>query len=140
MDILNKKTIKKIQKILTREPNVLVAYLFGSQVSGFAGKKSDLDLAIVVKDKKILNELDFLELLGSIHFPKNLDLCVVDNTSSPLFLFEIIREGKRIYEKNEDEVISFEAEVLKSYYDTHHLRSIYRLYLKESLEKGIYGY
>ena len=140
MEILNKKTIKKVQKILTRKPDVLAAYLFESQVSGFAGKESDLDLAVVVKDKRSLNELGLLKLLGSIHFPKNLDLCVVDNISSPIFLFEIISQRKRIYEKNEDEITSFEAEVLKSYYDTHHLRNIYRLYLKESLEKGVYGY
>ena len=140
MEILNKKIIKKVQKILTGEPDVLAVYLFGSQVGGFAGKESDLDMAVVVKDKRSLNELDFLRLLGSIHFPKNLDLCVVDNTSSPFFLFEIISQGKRIYEKNEDEVTPFEAVVLKSYYDTRHLRNIYRLYLKENLERGVYGY
>lgn len=139
MEILDNKNIKKVQKILAREPNVLAAYLFGSQVGGFAGKKSDLDLAVVVKDKRRLNEFDLLEILGKVHFPKNLDLSVVDKTSSPFFLFEIISGGKRIYEKNKDHAVAFEARVLNFYYDTRHLRNIYKLYLKEALEKGTYG-
>ena len=140
MKVLSKNTINKIQKILTGKSDAIAAYLFGSQATGFAGKESDLDIAIAVKDKRSLNELDFLKLFQDIHFPGNLDLSVIDNTSSPIFLFEIICHGKRIYKKNEDEATSFEAEVLRSYYNTRHLRDIYRLYLKENLEKGIYGY
>lgn len=139
MEILGSKTIKKVQKILAREPNVLACYLFGSQVGGFAGKESDLDLAVVVKNKRKLNELDLLELLGRIQFPKNLDLSVVDKTSSPLFLFEIISGGKRIYERDQDQANAFEAGVLNFYYDTKHLRNIYKLYLKEAVERGTYG-
>ena len=139
MKILDSKTIERVQKILARQPNILAAYLFGSQVAGFANKKSDLDLAVVVQDKKRLNEFDLLELLNEVRFPRDLDISVVDRTSSPLFLFEIISGGNRIYEKN-GEAAAFEARVLNSYYDTRHLRNIYKIYLKEALKKGVYGY
>ena len=140
MKFLDSKTIEKVQKILARQPNVLTAYLFGSQAGGFASKKSDLDLAVVVEDKRKLNEFDLLKLLNKVRFSRDLDISVVDRTSSPLFLFEIISGGKRIYEKNRERIVAFEARVLNFYYDTRHLRNIYKIYLKEALEKGAYGY
>lgn len=140
MKVLGQKTIKKIQKIFAKQPDILSVYLFGSQVGGFAGQKSDLDLAVVVENKKKLNEFDILELLSEIRFPKDLDISVVDKSSSPLFLFEITSQGKRIYEKNKEQATVFEAKTLHLYYDTQHLRNIYRYYLKEAFKEETYGY
>ncbi|MDP3998129.1 MAG: nucleotidyltransferase domain-containing protein [bacterium] len=122
--------ISQIQKALQKEPRILAAYVIGSQVSQKTRPESDFDLAIVVGDKKLLNEDKIYELVRHLNFPKDLDLSVVDRSSSPLFLFQIISRGQRIYSSNPSKVASFEAFVLHYYYDTQHLRDIYYQGLK----------
>ena len=132
--------IRQIQSRAIKEPNILSVYLFGSLPKGYAGRESDLDLAVVVGDRRIINTDDIFDVFLPITFPKEADISVVDKQSSPLLLYEIVSGGKRIYTKSMDLANTFEAYALDTYYDTHHLRNIYRMYLKESLEKGTYGY
>lgn len=124
--------IFQIKDILKKEPNIIACYVFGSYTSGRTTKESDFDIAFVVVDKKILNEKQIYELIKNVHFPKDLDISVVDKKSSPLFLYQIVSTGKRIYAKNETSLESFEAFVLRNYYDTQHMRNIYYKYLKKS--------
>lgn len=128
--MLDSYLISQIQTALEKEPNILVVYVFGSFVKGEETLESDFDIAFVVKDKKITTDEKIYKLIKDIHFPKDLDISVIDKSSSPLLLFQIISTGKRIYEKNENLTNSFEAYVLNTYYDTQHLRNIYYQYLK----------
>lgn len=101
----------------------MAAYVVGSMVSGRETKESDFDLVVVVDNKNLLDENRVYELVKPVSFPKNLDLSVVDQSSSPLFLFQVISKGKRIYESGN--TATFEAFALHNYYDTQHLRDIY---------------
>lgn len=136
----NNNFIEQIKKAARKDPNILTVYFFGSRQKGYANKESDLDIAIVVEDRKTVNFEKISQVFLPVKFPQNADISVVDKYSSPLFLYEIISGGKKIYVKNMSLTNVFEAYILQTYYDTHHLRNIYRNYLKESLEKGIYGY
>ncbi|MBI3558842.1 nucleotidyltransferase domain-containing protein, partial [Candidatus Gottesmanbacteria bacterium] len=120
----------KIKQALEKEPRVIGAYVVGSVVQGQETAESDFDLAVVVDNKKMLDENKVYNLTKDINFPKDLDLSVVDQSSSPLFLFQIISKGQRIYEKNSADVVAFEAFTLHNYYDTQHLRNIYYESLK----------
>lgn len=122
--------ISQIQKALQKEPGILAAYVIGSQMGGKARQESDFDLAVVVENKKLLNEDKIYELIRHLDFPKDLDLSVVDRSSSPLFLFQIISHGQKIYFQDLSKTASFEAFVLHHYYDTQHLRDIYYQGLK----------
>lgn len=125
------KIISDIQKVLKKEPRILATYIFGSYAKGIANKESDFDIAVVVENKKSISESAAYELLKDIPFPKDPDISIVDKTSSPIFLFQIIKSGAKIYTKDENKTDAFEAYVLKYYYDTQHLRNIYNYYLKE---------
>lgn len=125
------KIISDIQKALKKEPRILSAYVFGSYAKGIYNKESDFDIAIVVANKKLITEDAAYELLKDIPFPKDPDISIVDKTSSPIFLFQIIKSGARIYARDENRANAFEAYVLRYYYDTQHLRNIYNYYLKE---------
>lgn len=127
----NTKIFSDIQKVLKKEPLILACYIFGSYAKGVHNKESDFDIAVVVTNKKLITEATVYELIKDIPFPKNPDISVVDKTSSPIFLFQIIKSGSRIYAKDENNVNAFEAYVLRYYYDTQHLRNIYNYYLKE---------
>lgn len=122
---------QKISDSLAQNATVMVAYVLGSFAQGNTRSESDFDVAVVV-DKKLSTSEDIMyELLKTIQFPKNLDLSVVDRASSPLFLFQIVSKGERVYERNRIDMVEFEAFVLHNYYDTAHLRAIYTENLKE---------
>ena len=131
--------IRQIQSRTGKDPNILAVYLFGSLLKGNAGPESDFDLAVVVDKKKPDSEDTIYELIKDIQFPKNLDLSVVDRASSPLFLFQIVGKGERIYERNRGDMVKFETFVLHNYYDTVHLRAIYAGHLKKKFSHTTYA-
>lgn len=121
----------QINKVLSKEPKIELAYALGSSVSGRAREDSDFDLAIVVEDKSKIDYNYVYSLMSHLSFPKDLDLSVVDKTSSPVFLFQITTTGRCIYQGPQLVRISFESFVARNYYDSAHLRKIYYSYLKD---------
>lgn len=128
--MISDKLAALIQEALSKESKVKMAYVLGSVVSGRSVKDSDFDLCLIVDDKSKINYEDIYQLISHIQFPKDLDLSIVDKNSSPLFLFQIVSTGKCVFQKSDQEKNSFEAFVLKNYYDTAHTRNIYFSYLK----------
>jgi len=126
--MLAKKIIKQIQKQIQKQPEVLAVYCFGSFSKRKITKESDLDLAFVMSKTTTPDKI--YNLIREISFPKDIDVSVVNKSSSPLFLYEII-SGKRLYTTNEMVAEGFEAYVLKNYYDNAHIRNIYYHYLKD---------
>ena len=133
------KLAAKISRVLRGEGEAVSAYLAGSFVRGEARRESDIDLVVAVKKKRADAVDRIYSLIKDIEFPKDLDLTVVDKTSSPLFLFQVISKGKRIYRASEGAAAAFEAAALHGYYDTAHLRNIYYSYLKEKFPSGNYA-
>lgn len=114
----------QLQTALAKNKNIVSAYIFGS----INNAESDFDLAVMAKN---LSENEVYDLIKRIKFPRNLDLSVVNKKSSPLFLFQIISTGKRVFEKSFDEAIAFEDFMLCNYYDTQRLRDLNYFYLKQ---------
>ena len=131
--------ISHVQKALKKEPRILACYIFGSYAKGIQTKESDFDISVVVENKKLIKEDAVYELLKDVPFPKDPDISIVDEASSPIFLFQIIKSRLRIYVKNEYAINDFEAYVLRYYYDTQHLRNIYNYYLKEKFPSKQYA-
>lgn len=122
--------LQQLKKIFKRNQSILAVYLIGSYAKKTVKSNSDFDLVVVVDNSKTV---DFDQIYASIQhlkFPKNLDLSIVDNNSSPLFLFETVSKGIKIYERNLHESVKYEANALHRYYDTQHIRNIYYSYLK----------
>lgn len=138
-EILSPQLVEKLQNLLGRNKDVIAAYFFGSMISKKASADSDLDLAIVVSDRTKCQELDLLPGISGISFPAELDLSVIDMTSSPLFLYQIIKNGICIYEKTKKERFEFEANTLQIYYDTQYIRDIYHTFLDKSFREDTYG-
>ncbi len=128
--MLQTKLIKTIQNRFGKVKTVDSIYIFGSSIHNYAGKESDLDLAFVVNDKNV--KIDSIyALLQDLPFPRDIDISLILESSSPLFLYQIISTGMRIYTRNEDQADAFEAYVLRTYYDNAHMRNIYFSYLKQ---------
>lgn len=129
--MIDQHLVAQINTALSTEPKIKLAYVLGSSVSGRTKKGSDFDLAVVVDDSTKIDYKQIYSLISHISFPEDLDLSVVDKTSSPVFLFQITTTGKCIYQSSHQVRISFESFTAKNYYDSAHLRKIYYSYLKD---------
>ena len=128
-----------------RKYGVTAVYVHGSRVKGYAAPDSDTDIAIVVKDKSKLkigswSTYDAASEIGDVlSGVKEPDVRVVDKDSSPVFLFEIIKNGQILYGKDLESRVEFESQVMQRYYDTEKMHSIYRTYLYPSVKGAAYA-
>lgn len=137
--MLDNKTIQKLKQAFSKNPDIRGAYIFGTYAINKIKSESDFDLAVVVQDMKKTSLEKVYSLIKHCSFPKDLDLTIVDHSSSPLLSYEIVKNGKRIYTQNEMKSIDFEAEALYKYYDTAHIRNIYFSYLSDKFSKTRYA-
>lgn len=107
----------KIKKIFSDENDILLAYIFGSQLKGKTGPLSDYDFAVFLSKKpsfqfkyKLKNKLvNFLDT-GRV------DLVILNDTFIEL-KYNIIATGKIIFQKNSIIRTEFEADTLSKYFD-----------------------
>ncbi len=109
--------IKKIFAAETNNDNILLAYIFGSQIKGKTGLLSDYDFAVFLFRKpsfqfkyKLKNKL--VNVLNS----GQVDLIILNDAPVEM-KYNIIAEGKIIFQKNSIIKTEFEADTLSRYFD-----------------------
>jgi uncharacterized protein YutE (UPF0331/DUF86 family)/predicted nucleotidyltransferase len=101
---------------------VLTAYLFGSLARSKGKGFSDVDLAVLTRRDLLPGE--FIELAGGMAVilgTEQVDITLL-NSSSPLFTYKVISEGKAFYCSDSKRGAEFELFSLKEYMDTAFLR------------------
>lgn len=113
-----------VYSTLIKNPQILIAYIFGSLVKGNFKEYSDIDVAVYTKEE--FSWQDFYILYGNL--TKEIHSDRVDlvwlNKAEPIISFEIIKTGKVLFYRNVDTLNDFELTVKKRYYD-------YVIYLKK---------
>ena len=103
---LNKKYLPVFKSI----PEVKLAYFFGSRATGDDGPASDYDFAVYLDEhdaKKIFDvKCRLLDKLGRLLKTDNLDLVVLDSAEGSELKYEIIKNGRLIYEQEPYRVLS----------------------------------
>lgn len=128
---------KKDNKIF-KENQIVLAYLFGSQVKGTAHLESDVDIGVLF-DKKA-DPKDYLKLEGRLIeffskiYPKKEINIVNLNIASPLLRQTVVLEGKLLYARKKIDRILFQIWTLHQYEDYLHLNRIYNQFLKLKLK------
>lgn len=110
---LDQKTKTIIIDYFKDKPEVAVVYLYGSQARGDARPDSDIDLAVLVMDKKNLYhyDSDLSKLTGKDFEIQDLQACRVD------FAHRVICEGEILLSNNEKSRILFEEKTIRNYFD-----------------------
>ncbi len=114
--------MENIIKVLENESDILFAYLFGSYAKGTHGEKSDIDIAIYLKDEGILERDPLypsrlaIKIEKALDEKKAVDVSVL-NGSTLVFRSQVLRYGKLLYSKDEKKRIKFETSSLAQYYD-----------------------
>jgi predicted nucleotidyltransferase len=104
-------------------PSIVAAYQFGSTVRGQEGPLSDLDIAILVDDKRAPEAFDLLkiELILAHELQKHLGVSEIDlitlNRQKLNLQHGILRTGRLIYEADRRYRIRFSQMVIEGYLD-----------------------
>jgi len=123
--------LKALAKVIQKRENVLLAYIFGSQVTSTRVQKpsSDIDIAILFTYSPPLRELlSFRAELTQLLETDSVDLVSL-NEASPLLKYEVIVGGKTIYTGDPLLQSRFEMRTISHFLDTRYLRNVQNHYL-----------
>lgn len=120
---------------------IVAVYLFGSEATHRAGPLSDLDVALLIDETRVPPRKHFnlrLELIGEVmHACRRSDVDVVLlNEASPLLVYEVIRGGQLLFERQHDARVGFEARAVQHFLDLEPFYRVSRSYLRRQLLKG----
>lgn len=131
--------IQKIKDYFNKRKEVAAVYLYGSQARGEAKKTSDVDLAVLVTDKRkyrgfgipqVVFAQDLTKITGGKVEVNDLEAVSVD------FAHRVLTEGKLLASNNEKARIDFEERVLRTYFDLKPALDEYFRELSEITKKG----
>lgn len=107
--------LKKLIDDLKRKEEVSGVYLFGSYANNSEKPLSDIDIAVILKDINPEIEAD----IGSM-YSSDIDLVLFHRL--PLHIkFEVFKNGKELFIKDENYILNLKLSVLREYLDTVHM-------------------
>jgi predicted nucleotidyltransferase len=107
---------QKLANLFAAYPEIQAVYLFGSTLSGKTHAESDLDLAVVPRDKAIrARKLDLLADLVRAGF-ENVDLVFLDTTDIVL-KFEAVKHNRLLYQSPDFDRGEFYSLIVRQYLD-----------------------
>jgi len=138
-NLIAESLIEILKSFFSEEEKVLFCYLFGSFACQNFNSKSDVDLAVFLEEEK---NKDFfktrLELIANLSklLKREADVVILNNAKSILFKYAILREGKLIFARDMEKMISFELRTMRDYYDFKPFSEEYnRAYIERCLNK-----
>jgi len=129
MAMVNQGLVERLRRGLRARPEILEAYLFGSQARGGAQPHSDVDVAVYVDPERPVNSLFgyAAELTAELDtLLQNTDVDVVLlNRAPPLLYHRVLRDGMRLFTRDAPATTTREGRALSRYCDyLPHLRKI----------------
>ncbi len=123
--------IERTQNIFKDYPYIAAAYLFGSHATGRTTPTSDIDIAVLLKEKapkgrELIHQLDYMayrieDALQVKHVPECLYRGKVDlielNRQGLIFAHNVLKTGRLIYDADPDFRIRFVTKVISHYCD-----------------------
>ena len=115
---------KEIKSIFNFYPEIKLVYFFGSKADGDSGPLSDYDFAVYFdsRDKKQMFNIK-LELTGKLSKilkTDKIDLVILNLTEQPELKYNIIKDGKVIFEEEPFKVL-IEPKILNEYFDFYEM-------------------
>lgn len=130
-------------KTVFEEHGVILAYLYGSQARGNASPLSDVDIAVLfARGTESRERFDrVLKLMSDLaDVFKRDDVNVLDlDEGTPLLNNNVRVHGRVIFCADEKARADFMLRALQQYVDTEPLRREQNRYLREKIERGLFG-
>ena len=114
---LNDDLIRLLSDYCTQDERIVLAYLFGSQARGRIGPTSNYDVAFLVDGAVTHDErYRWAHKLSQLLRGRPVDLVIL-NTAPVELRYNVIAEGRRVYEQDVAARVEFEANTLSLYGD-----------------------
>jgi predicted nucleotidyltransferase len=128
---------------LFRPHPVQLAYLFGSQATGYTHAESDVDIAVLLAasltaEERFTVRLTLIGALSHLFGTDHVDVVVL-NEASPLLAYEVLRHGVLLYCPDDHTRVDFQVRALRAYEDTAPLRTLLAEAMVERLKTGTFG-
>jgi predicted nucleotidyltransferase len=135
--------IAALRRVVQHRPEIVAAYLYGSYATGRPNRHSDVDIAIILRERGghlatepgPTYEVDLANQLGAAIGHDRVEVVIL-NDAPPLLAREAVRRGKRIFARDVHAARRFELRTRHRYIDTAHLRAIQDHYLRVIVAKG----
>lgn len=136
----------RVKSIVYADPNVLFAYIFGSQVKGTAHPNSDIDIAVYFAeiagepdgDAQAVETQISLGLKLEPALKKPVDVVVLNRASIDLRQ-NVLLHGKLLFSRDPQAHARFKQTQLRQYQDFSMLEPIFRHYRRKRIEEGTFG-
>jgi predicted nucleotidyltransferase len=131
---------EKIADLMSSKPEILVAYIFGSAVSGRARPDSDIDVAVLL-DPTFLKQIplkyraNLIADTGASLETFNVDVVLL-NQAPPALAHNVITKGRLVYERSRSARVAFQVRNLNLFLDLEPIHKIRLKYLKRRYPKG----
>jgi len=127
----------KIYDFLKEMPEITVAFLFGSQITGNISPHSDIDIALLFKENFRPSPDYLLQIQDGLvsKLKGNVDIVNL-NQASPIIKMQVLRKGEKILEKDHKAYLHFFVRTINEYDDLKKVRSVNE---KNILRGRIYG-
>jgi predicted nucleotidyltransferase len=136
---LSDATIEALAARLRAEPDVLVAYLFGSQARGTATGLSDVDIAVLLaRGWTFDRDLDLIDAVAAVVGSERADVVVLNNAPVAL-AYRVISDGRLLVVNDQGARVRHWVETVDRYLDMAPLRRTLDEGLRHRLEEGRFG-
>ena len=139
--IVTNKQKTNLASFFANQPEIIVAYLFGSQAKDTAGPMSDIDLAVLVSpavshEKKYPfgYRAHLITELSRVLHTNELDVIVL-NEVPPLLKFQVIYHGEVIFCRSKNKRLDFQLQTFNEYQDIRPMLAVQYDYMLKRLEK-----
>jgi len=131
-----KEIAETLCQILSADPDVLFAYIFGSSASGLDRVDSDVDVACYLREGDLQyflkKDRDLTDNIPDRIGSRTVDMHLL-NTMPLVLKFEVVRKGRLIFVRDESARITFETYMLGRYFDMKPFLSLYYSLLEERI-------
>jgi len=116
-----RENVPKLEVYFANKPQIVLAYLFGSQARGEAHPDSDLDLGILLAES--IPEREYteqrLEIIGDLmQLLRSNEVDILILNEAPLVMrYQVISRGKLLFYRDRQAAIDFRVRALNAYFD-----------------------
>ena len=131
-----------LARYLATQPDVIVAYLFGSRATGRARAESDVDVAVLLNEQDSVARFERRLRLGNevedvVSRPVDL---IVLNDAPPILQHQVLCYGQLLFERSRRARVEFEVQAGQVYADSMPMRRFFQQALfREIKEAGLGG-
>ena len=131
-----------LSKRLESHPEILFAYLFGSQATGKARANSDVDIAVYLSRKipskrTLAWRLTLMAELSKVLHTDAIEIVVLNE--APLVLrYEVVSKGVLLMNADPSKELDFKLRTRDEYFDTAPFRAMFRRVMRQKIEEGTF--